>query len=46
MTKHEKHIAALTRAAKKQPDPVKRARIVEKIREVKSKKAVANWLGS
>lgn len=41
MTAFEKHIAALTTAAKKAPD---KAKLKAKIRKVKQKKANYNWL--
>lgn len=39
-----RHLLALQRAARKQTDPVKRGRIVEKINEIKQKKVTSNWL--
>lgn len=44
MNKHEKQIKALENAARKQADPVKRQRIIEKIREMKEKKRLADFL--
>lgn len=44
MTTHDKQILALQAAARRQPDPVKRQRIVEKIREIKQRQARNNWL--
>lgn len=44
MNKHAKLIAVLTRAARLQSDPVKRQKIVEKIREIKDKKRLADWM--
>ncbi len=41
MNKHDKHIAALTTAAKKSKNPVK---IKAKITKIKVKKATENWL--
>jgi len=41
MTKHDKHIAALTTAAKKSKNPVKVKQLITKI---KVKKAHLNWL--
>jgi hypothetical protein len=37
MTKHSLHILALQAAAKKQTDPVKRAKIVEKIKQIEQR---------
>jgi len=45
MTKQDKYIAALKTAAKKQADPVKRANIEAKIREVKQNYERNKWLG-
>jgi len=45
MTKQDKYIAALTTAAKKQADPVKRRNIIEKIKQIQGKKVLAEWLG-
>lgn len=45
MNKHYKQILALQAAARRQPDPVKRQRIVEKIREVRQRQVRNNWLG-
>jgi len=44
MTKQDKYIAALTTAAKKQADPVKRRNILEKIKEVKQNYERNKWL--
>lgn len=41
MNKHDKHIAALTTAAKKSKNPVKVKQLITKI---KVKKAAQNWL--
>jgi hypothetical protein len=45
MTKLDKQILALTAAAKKQPDPVKREKILRKIEEVRRKINHQKWLG-
>jgi len=46
MTKTEKYIAALTAAAaRRQSDPVKRQKIIEKIKQIKDRKSIADWLG-
>lgn len=37
-------LLSLQRAARKQTDPVKRGRIMDKINEIKQKKVTANWL--
>lgn len=46
MNKTEKLIAALTTAARRQTDPVKRQKIIEKIKAIHSKKTMADWLGN
>lgn len=45
MTKLDKQILTLTGAAKKQTDPVKRAKIADKIKQIRDKKIMAQWLG-
>lgn len=44
MTKQDKLNAALTTAARKQPDPVKRGKILKKIEEIKRRINNNNWL--
>lgn len=46
MTKHERQIAALISAWKKQTDVIKRARIADKIRQLRENKITADWLAS
>lgn len=45
MNKHQRHILALQAAARKQTDPVKRAKIADKIKQIRDKKIMAEWLG-
>ena len=44
MNKHDKQLLALQAAARKQPDPVKRAKIADKIKQIRDKKIMADWL--
>lgn len=44
MTKLQKQILALENAARKQPDPVKRGKIADKIFQIKQKKLMSEWL--
>lgn len=44
MTKQDKQILALQSAARRQPDPVKRAKILDKIKEVKQNIERLKWL--
>jgi hypothetical protein len=46
MTKQSKLIAALTTAARRQTDPIKRAKIADKIKQIKDRKTMADWLGN
>jgi len=45
MNKHQRQILALQAAARKQTDPVKRAKIADKIKQIRDKKIMAEWLG-
>lgn len=44
MTAHDRLIAALTTAARKQPDPVKRGKIILKIEDIKRRQKQKEWL--
>jgi len=44
MNNHSLHLLALTAAAKKQTDPVKRAKIVEKIKQIRQQHEKLKWL--
>ena len=44
MNKHDRHLLALQAAARKQADPVKRAKIADKIKQIRDKKIMAEWL--
>ncbi len=44
MNKHQRQILALQAAARKQTDPVKRAKIADKIKQIMDKKIMADWL--
>lgn len=46
MNKHERQIAALITAWKKQTDQVKKAKIADKIFQIKQKKIMADWLSN
>jgi len=41
---HNKQLYALQHAARKQPDPVKRAKILDKIKEIKQRIEKLKWL--
>lgn len=44
MNKYQRQILALQAAARKQPDPVKRAKIADKIKQIRDKKIMADWM--
>jgi len=44
MTKQDKQLYALQSAARRQPDPVKRAKILDKIKEIKQRAEKLKWL--
>lgn len=46
MTKFEKQILALQRAAQLATDPVKRAKIADKIKQIRDKKIMSDWLSN
>jgi hypothetical protein len=45
LNKTDRLLAALSTAARRQSDPVKRQKIVDKIKQIKDRKTIADWLG-